>query len=130
MKRTFVAALFIGFAANVFAQGPGPGGPMGSGPGMMGSAKGPAGPAAGGTRNDRQFRFGRSNTRGWSMMSSAERNEHRGKMLSMTTLADCKAFQEEHRKQMDERAKQRGRPVPPGPRTDMCERMQAAGRIK
>jgi hypothetical protein len=127
MKRMLMAAIVLGLAANVFAQGPGPGkgGPM-MGPGQgMGPGAGP-----GGARNDRQFRFGSSNTRGWSMMSSAERTAHRNKMLSMTTLAECKAFQDQHRKLMEERAKQRGRPGPGMPRQEMCERMQAAGRIK
>ena len=108
MKRYLVAAAFALAASGVaLAQGPGPGG------------KGPGG----------GWQFGPGNTRGWSLMTPAERNEHRQKMLAASTLAECRAVLEEHRKLIEQRAKERGAETPPGPRTDMCERMKARGRI-
>ena len=108
MKRYLVAAAFALAASGVaLAQGPGPGG------------KGPGG----------GWQFGPGNTRGWSLMTPDERNEHRRKMLGATTYAECQAVLAEHRKLIEERAKERGVAAPPGPRTDMCERMKARGRI-
>ena len=109
--RILLIASALALAAGVaLAQGPGPGGGPGKGPG-------------GG------WRFGPDNTRGWSMMTPEERNEHRQKMLGVGTVAECQAVLEEHRKLIEERAKERGLAPPPGPRTDMCERMKARGRI-
>jgi hypothetical protein len=109
MKRYLVAAGFALIAGIALAQGPG------SGPG----GKGPGG----------GWQFGPNNTRGWSLMTAEERDQHRQKMLGATTLAECQAVLAEHRKLIAERAKERGVAVPPGPRTDMCERMRARGRI-
>src|SRR3954471_14903242 len=109
MKRILIAA--VALAAGVaLAQGPGPGGGPGKGPG-------------GG------WRFGPENTRGWSLMTPDERNEHRQKMLGITTYAECQSVQAEQRKLIEERAKERGVAAPPVPRTDMCERMRARGRV-
>jgi Spy/CpxP family protein refolding chaperone len=110
MKRILATAALALVAGISLAQGPGPG----AGPG-----KGPGG----------GWQFGPNNTRGWSLMTAEEREQHRQKMLAMTTYADCKALLDEQRKLIDERAKERGVAAPRGPRTDMCERMKARGRI-
>jgi hypothetical protein len=110
MRRLLAVSALTLAAGIALAQGPGPG----AGPG-----KGPGG----------GWQFGPGNTRGWSMMTPDERNEHRSRMLGATTLAECQAVLEEHRKLIEQRAKERGVATPPGPRTDMCERMKARGRI-
>lgn len=103
-KMLIVAAAAAFTAASAFAQGPG-GGP-GKGPGWS---------------------FNGDNTRGWSMMSRGERTEHRNRMLSIKTYDECVAYLEEHRKQMEARAKERGRPMPGMPAQNMCDRMKQAG---
>jgi hypothetical protein len=45
------------------------------------------------------------NTLGWQLMTPAERTEHQAKMRSFKTYDECKAYQEAHHKQMEERAK-------------------------
>ena len=110
MKRHLVIAAFALAASVALAQGPGPGGGPGKGPGAG-------------------WQFGPDNTRGWSLMNAEERNAHRQKMLGATTLAECQAVLEEHRKLIEQRARERGVATPPGPRTDMCQRMKARGRL-
>jgi hypothetical protein len=63
---------------------------------------------------------GRNYTTGWSMMDSKERSEHREKMRSMKSYDECKAYVDEHRAKMVERAKEKGRTVPATPRRDAC----------
>ena len=110
MKPTLIMIAAAGLAASVaFAQGPGPGG---KGPG-----KGPA------------WRFNADNTSGWSMMTSEERAAHRSKMLSVKSYEECVAYVEQHHKEMQARAQQRGRSLPATPRQNVCERMKQAGRF-
>jgi len=116
VRKIILIAAAAAFASSVaLAQGPGPGGGPG-GPGK-GPGKGPG------------WSFNGDNTRGWSMMSREERAEHRNKMMSMKTSEECVAYVEEHQKQMESRAKERGRPMPGMPARNMCERMKQAGRI-
>ena len=113
MRRLLMIAAATAFAASAaFAQGPGYGPGSGKGPG-----KGPG------------WSFNGDNTRGWPMMSREERNEHRGKMMSMKTYEECVAYLEEHQKLMESRAQERGRPGPALPAQNMCERMKQAGRF-
>ena len=65
-------------------------------------------------------RWGRADTPGWSMMTPAEREQHRQHMQSMQTYDECTAYMTEHRALMAERAKQRGRTLPAQPRRDAC----------
>ena len=108
MKRIIAASLLAAFSAAALAEGPGPGGGPGKGPG---------------------WRFGASNTSGWTLMSEEERNEHRGKMLGMKSYDECKAYQAEHHAKMAARAKEKGQALPGAPRSNMCDRMKAAGRL-
>lgn len=87
-------------------MGPGMGPGMG-GMGAMG-AWGRAGPMMGGDY-----------TPGWAMMTPAERDALHQRMQSATTRAECRQVMDEHRKQMEERAKQRGMTMR-GPRHDAC----------
>jgi hypothetical protein len=109
MKRTILFAAAVALTSTLaLAQGPGMGPGAGKGPG---------------------FRFGPENTPGWSLMTSQERTDHRAKMMNTKSYDECKAYQDEHHKQMEARAKERGKPVPPMPRGSMCERMKHAGRF-
>ena len=73
--------------------------------------------------------FDKSNVTGWSMMTPEERTEHRNKMRSFKTYDECKAYQEEHHKLMEARAKEKGASLP-APRTNACDRMKARGFLK
>jgi hypothetical protein len=107
---TVTAALLI--AAGTVSAQPGPGaGPV---PGASAPRGGPGGPGRMGGR------WGTDFTSGWSMMTSAERQEHQAKMRSMTNHDDCKAYMDQHHQQMAERAKEKGRTVPAQPRRDAC----------
>jgi len=131
MKLAMVAmtALFgAALSASVLAQpgpGMGPGGGMGPG---MGPGGGGMGPGMGGGRGMR-FDFNKSNTPGWSLMTPEERAAHRDKMLAAKTPEECKAVQEEHHKQMEARAKEKGQTLR-GPRQNACDRMKARGFYK
>jgi hypothetical protein len=70
------------------------------------------------------------NTWGWQLMTPEERIEHQNKMRSFKTYDECKSYQEEHHKQMEARAKEKGVTLPPmGPRYG-CDNMKARGYIK
>lgn len=116
MRKTMLIAAAAAFAASAaLAQGPGYGG--GPGDPRKGPGKGPG------------WSFNGDNTRGWSMMGREERAEHRSKMLSIKSYEECVAYLEQHRKQMETRAKERGRSMPGQPAQNMCERMKQAGRF-
>jgi len=140
----FAALLGASLAAPVFAQpGMGPGGGMGPGmgpcggtgpgsrpcdgmgPGMGGMGMGGMGPGGRGMR----YQFNQDNTTGWSLMTPEERKAHHDKMMAAKTYEECKAAQEEHHKQMAERAKAQGKALP-GPRQNACDNMKARGFYK
>lgn len=99
-------------AASAPRMGPG----MGPGPGMGGM--GPGGRGG-------MMRWGSGVTPGWSMMTPAERDDHRQKMRAAKTREECQAVMAEHHQQMVERAKERGVAAPPGPRRDPCAGLPA-----
>lgn len=100
-----------------------PGAGLGMGPGKgagMGPGKGTGmGPGArhGGM-------YGSKYTPGWSMMTDAERAEHRTRMQSFTHKADCQAYVTEHHAQMAERMKQQGAQPLAQPRRDPCANLK------
>lgn len=114
------AAALAALAAttNAQAQGPGPGPGMGPGSGMGpgAAASAPRGPGAGPRRG---APAGADYTPGWSLMTQKERDEHRARMRTVQTQADCRAAIDQHRQLMAERAKERGL-APRGPRRDPC----------
>lgn len=75
------------------------------------------------------YGFNADNTRGWGLMTAAERTEHQSKMLAAKTVDECKAVQDEHRKLMEARAKEKGTTLGT-PKVNPCDQMKARGIIK
>jgi hypothetical protein len=71
------------------------------------------------------WRASDGNTRGWQLMTPAERLDHQARIRGFATLEECRAYQQEHHRQMEARARQRGLPLPGG-RRDLCEHLQPA----
>jgi hypothetical protein len=65
-------------------------------------------------------RSGGNYTPGWAMMSPQERDEHRKRMAEARTPEQCGAARDDHRRLMEERAKERGMASLPVPRRDAC----------
>lgn len=76
-----------------------------------------------------RFRFDQDNVPGWALMTSAERATHHQRLLSFKTLTECRAYMEVHRREMEERAKERNRTLRT-PRFDVCEQMKAQGLLE
>ena len=70
------------------------------------------------------------NTRGWQLMTPAERTEHQTKMRGFKTYDECSAYQEEHHKQMEVRAKEKGVTLPAMEPHYGCGNMKARGYLK
>jgi hypothetical protein len=64
--------------------------------------------------------WGAENTHGWALMTEQERTEHHDRMHGMKSRDECKAYMDQHREQMMERAKDRGVNPPAAPRRDAC----------
>lgn len=69
------------------------------------------------------------NTAGWQLMTPEERTEHRSKMRSFTEYNVCKEYVDEHHKQMEQRAKEKGIAAPAMKRNP-CDVMKAKGVLK
>lgn len=112
MNRFGIVAAAVGaamLAACASAQAESP--MMGRGPGMgMGMGMG--------------MGWGPENTSGWSMMTSAERQEHMAQMQSFTSREQCEAYMTEHHRLMVERARERGMEMPAEPRMNPCLRLK------
>lgn len=84
----------------------------------------------GGNRpHGRMMRFNQKNTPGWSLMTPEERLAHNEKMHGMKTAAECNDYHEQHAKEMELRAKEKGKTFKrsgSGP----CEMMQQRGMLK
>jgi hypothetical protein len=68
--------------------------------------------------------WGASVTPGWSLMTWAERNEHRKMMRSMKTYDACKTYIDKHHEEMATRAKEKGKEGQALARRDACERLK------
>ena len=104
MKRMLIATALAAVSLAALAQNYGP--PPGRGPGY--------GPGPG----SRAGCCGAEVTPGWALMTEEERAKHQEKMHGMNDYAQCQAYIAEHQKLMQERAKERGQPLPsrgPGP---------------
>lgn len=126
-----VAALALMGLGVSFATSAQPG-PMASAPGAsapgagagMGMGMGPGKGAGMGPGARRGGMYGPKYTPGWSMMTEAERAEHRTRMQSFTHKADCQAYVAEHHAQMAERIKQQGGQPLAQPRRDPCANLK------
>lgn len=72
------------------------------------------------------WRASEDNTRGWQFMTSEERIEHQARVRSFNSLVECRAYQQEHHRQMEQRAKDRGKALPETGR-DICAHLKPAG---
>jgi len=72
------------------------------------------------------WRASEDNTRGWQFMTPAERVEHQARVRGFKTLDECRAYQQEHHRLMEQRAKEQGSVMPSGGR-DICEHLKPAG---
>ena len=128
-SMTLIALLGAAFVAPVFAQpGPGMGGGMGPRPGMQNSDTG-AQPGQGQGMGGRAKAGRQGRAAGWSLMTEEERTAHQIKMRAVKTYDECKVLQADHRKMIEERAKEKGVTLPP-PRQIACDRMKARGIIQ
>jgi len=78
-----------------------------------------------GTRAGPGPRFNDTTTPGWSLMTKQERLEHQQKMRAFQGYDECQAYMVEHRKLMEERAKEKGkklRGAGPGPGCDWLKK--------
>ncbi|MBT1070347.1 hypothetical protein [Pelotalea chapellei] len=69
------------------------------------------------------------NTYGWQLMTPEERTEHQNKLRSFKDFGACKEYIDEHHKQMEERAKERGI-TPPVMKRNPCETMKSKSMLK
>ncbi len=88
-----------------------------------------AAPAFAGPGNAARYHWNKDNSPGWSLMTPQERTEHQTKMHAVKTYDECKMLQDEHHKQMEARAKEKGVPLSM-PRHNGCDVMKAKGFIK
>ena len=88
------------------------------------AASAPRGPGAGSAPRQGMGRrggmVGPNYTPGWQMMTPAERDEHRNRMLNAKTADECRQIMAEHQQRMDERATAAGRGPMPHPHRDGC----------
>jgi hypothetical protein len=62
------------------------------------------------------------------MMSSAERQAHHDRMVGFKSYEECRAYMDEHHKDMVARAKERGVKAPAAPRRDACAGLKPAAK--
>jgi len=71
------------------------------------------------------WRASEENTRGWQFMTPEERIEHQARVRGFKTLDECRTYQQEHHRLMEQRAKEKGSALPSGGR-DICEHLKPA----
>jgi hypothetical protein len=101
-------------------------GPMAAGCGPGATASGPAANCPPGGGMGPGARWGANDTPGWSMMSRAERDEHRDKLRSFKSYDECKVYVDKHHELMMARAEERGRTALAQPSRDACEGLKTA----
>ncbi|NMM15030.1 MAG: hypothetical protein HHJ17_16035 [Rhodoferax sp.] len=124
LRASMAASAMALLAGTALAQsGAGAGGPaatpampasgMGMGPGM-GAGMGP------GMGRGHMAQWGMDYTPGWSMMTRAERNEHREHMRAFKTYEECTAYRDQVHEKMAARIKEKGGKPLAQPRRDAC----------
>lgn len=117
-----IGSVVLCLAGWVYAQ-PGPAAsaaPGASAPRMSPGGMGPGGVGPGGGRGMMGGRFGAGTTPGWELMSPDERTAHRNAMRSVKTYEECATLRDQHHRDLQARAKERGATLPPQPRRDVC----------
>lgn len=69
------------------------------------------------------WRASETNTRGWQFMTPEERIEHQAKVRGFTSYGECRAYQVEHHRLMEARARERGMALPSGGQ-DFCAHLK------
>ena len=118
---SLASTLALGASLALAQAGPGPG--PGPGPRPQGPAVGAPGQGPGPGQHAGRFggaQWGQDFTPGWSLMTEAERNTHRERLRSMTSVEACQAYMAEHREKMAARAQQQGRKALGAARRDAC----------
>jgi hypothetical protein len=72
------------------------------------------------------WRASEDNTSGWYFMSPEERIEHQARIRSFKTYEECHAYQHEHHRLMENRAKEKGLQLNSG-RRDICGHLLPPG---
>lgn len=62
------------------------------------------------------------------MMTPAERQAHHDRMVGFNSYEECRAYMDEHHKDMVTRAKERGVKAPTTPRRDACAGLKPAAK--
>lgn len=122
LKSSIAASVIALLAGTALAQsGAGPGA------GAGGQATKPAMPASGmgmgsgmGAGRGHMAQWGTDFTPGWSMMTRAERNEHREHMRSVKTYEECTTYRDQMHDKMAARIKDKGGKPMAEPRRDAC----------
>ncbi len=78
---------------------------------------------------NQNYQLNAGNVYGWQLMSDEERSAHQQKMHAMKTYDECKAYQVQHHTEMEARAKEQGKTLPP-PGHNGCNQMKARGFFK
>ena len=65
------------------------------------------------------IRASEENTRGWNFMTPEERIAHQAKIRGFKTYEECKVYQQEQHRRINERAREAGR-APPSDGRDFC----------
>ena len=82
-----------------------------------------------GTGHAGPWRADPDNSRGWELMSPAERIEHQRRLRSFTDYEACRAYQQAHHAQMEARAQAVGRNLKPRARSP-CDDLRERGDLK
>jgi len=82
-----------------------------------------------GTAHAGPWRADPDNSRGWELMSPAERIEHQRRLRSFTDYEACRAYQQAHHAQMEARAQAAGRSLRPRARSP-CDDLRERGDLK
>lgn len=109
-RRTFVSSLAVAAStlpALVYAQGPGTGPGPGAGPGTgRGPGMGPGGPGPGDMGPMHPKRWTRERLYGAPLLTLEERQQHQQKMWNAKTVEERRQVRDEHRKMVEERARE------------------------
>lgn len=115
--RSSIGIVALLLSGLVIAQ---PGPAASAAPSASAPRMGMGGMGPGGGRGMMGGRFGAGVTPGWAQMNPEERAAHRDAMRGMKSYDECAAYRDQHHKEMEARAKERGITLPAQPRRDVC----------